>query len=234
MKCIDVVFGRLHVLHVLETYSRFVHPCPSKEYVPPQTACISSTILKRSTAVAIRPQHTRKHISAGAKLYRCFLACSLPLAAKLNQVPLPSWPHARDTLTIWKRHSFCAIHYDDSEEEESEGEEQEEGVTKKDGGVEGDEDDGTGSSLGSDHGVFASAKSVGKAPAGPADGAAEGGGEDSSGDDEGSLVFGSDDDGSMEGLPIGLPDVDMYAFVPEAEQMPSARAAPCLRFLLDA
>lgn len=158
----------------------------------------------------------------------------LRLAAKLKQVPLPSWPHARDTLTVWKRHSFCAIHYDDSEEEESGGEDQEEGATRKDGGVEGDEGDGAGPSPDGDHGVFASAESAGTAAAGRAGGAAEGGGEDSSGDDEGSLVFGSDDDGSMEGLPIGMPDVDMYAFVPEAEQMPSATAAPCMRFLLDA
>lgn len=158
------------------------------------------------------------------------------MAAQFNQVPLPSWPHARDTLTVWKRHSFCAIHYDDSDEEESGGEDQDqqEGATRENGGVEGDEDDVTSSSPDDDAGVFASAKSSGKAAAGRADGAVDGSGEDSSADDEGPLAFGSDDDGSMEGLPIEVPDVDMYAFVPEAEQMPSANAAPCVRFLLDA
>lgn len=157
-----------------------------------------------------------------------------------NQVPLPSWPHARDTLSVWKRHSFCAIHYDDSEEEVeesgSEGEGQKQGATSKSGGVEGDEQDGTGSSPDGDHGVFAPAKSGGKAAAERAGGDVEGGGDGKSADDddEGSFEFGSDDEGSIEGLPIGLPDVDMYAFVSEAEQMPSAQAAPCVRFLLDA
>lgn len=157
------------------------------------------------------------------------------MAAKLDQVPLPSWPHARDTLTVWKRHSFCAIQYDDSEEEESGGEDEEEVATRKNG-IDGDEDNGAGSSPDGDHGAFASAKSSGGAVAGRAGGGVEGGGEDGSADcdGDGSLAFGSDDDGSMEGLPIGVPDVDMYAFVPEPEQMPSAMAAPCVRFLLDA
>lgn len=160
------------------------------------------------------------------------------MAAKCNQVPLPSWPHSRDTLTVWKRHTFCAIHYDDSEEEES-GEDQKE-VTARRKVPEGDEDEGTGSSRDDDYGVFALAKSNGRAAAGRAVGEIEGGGEDKPADSdeddgvEGSLVFGSDDDGSMEGLPIGMPDVDMYAFVPEPEQMPSVKAAPCLSFLLDA
>lgn len=146
-------------------------------------------------------------------------------------MPLPSWPHARDTLSVWKRHSFCAIHYDGSEGDESGSEDKEEDGTRKTG-VEGD-NNGAGSSPAGDRGVFAPANSSGKAE-GRAGGGCEGGrGVDNSADDEGSLVFGSDDDGSMEGLPTGVPDVDMYAFVPEAEQMPSAEAAPCIRFLLN-
>eukprot|EP00752_Nemacystus_decipiens_P004170 g3813.t1 len=158
--------------------------------------------------------------------------CQEELASKFHcilKVPLPSWPHARDTLTIWKRHSLCVIHYDDSSEEEKcEGESDQEGrATRKSDGVDGDKDDGTSSSPDDDREVFASAKSGGRAANGRAGGAVEGDGQDSSADDEGSLEFGSDDDGSMELLPIGVPDVDMYAFVPEAEQMPSATAAPC-------
>lgn len=132
-------------------------------------------------------------------------------------------------MTVWKRHSFCAIQYDESEEEESDDEDEQEVATRKNG-ADSDEDAGASSSPDDGHGVFASAKSSGRSVAECA-----GKGNASAGcDDERSLVFGSDDDGLMEGLPIGMPDVDMYAFVPEAEQILSAKAAPCVRFLLDA
>lgn len=38
------------------------------------------------------------------------------------QVSLPSWPHSRDTLTVWKRHKFSAIRYgsSDSDSEDDE------------------------------------------------------------------------------------------------------------------
>lgn len=36
-------------------------------------------------------------------------------------MPLPRWPHSRDTLTVWKRHAFAAIYYDDSDSEASGG-----------------------------------------------------------------------------------------------------------------
>lgn len=161
---------------------------------------------------------------------------SLPYVAKPNQVSLPSWPHSRDTLTVWKRHSFCAIQYGDDSDEDGSGDDHE-AAPQREGDIEGHEYNGTSSSPDGRHGVFASANTSKRGAAGRADEASEGGGEDGSDDrddDEAeSHLSGSDDTGSVEGLPVGMPDVDMYAFVPADEQMPYEQAAPCVRFLLD-
>ena len=122
-------------------------------------------------------------------------------------MPLPSWPHARDTLTVWKRNSFCAIYYDDDSEEDRSGHGQEEGAKRK-GDTKGSEDDGTNE-------------------------ASEKGGEGCSDSKEGSHTSGSDDTGSVERLTTGMPDVDMYAFVPAKERLPCGTAAACVYFLLD-
>lgn len=148
---------------------------------------------------------------------------SLPHACNLDQVPLPSWPHARDTLTVWKRHSFCAIQYDDdSEEEDGNGDDQGEVAERRGhGDIEGKKD---GCAPGGGHGEESAPASAIRSKGGDSD------------SNEGSHLSGSDSDdvGSVEGLPIGMPDVDMYAFVPADEQLPCTQAAPCVSFLLDA
>ncbi|CAM9921164.1 unnamed protein product [Ectocarpus sp. 4 AP-2014] len=167
--------------------------------------------------------------------------CQEELASKFHcilKVPLPSWPHSRDTLTVWKRHSFCSIQYDDDDDDDDSDDNE---VDEKGNG--GDKD---AKAQGKEPGEKGE-KSSPKGGSGNGDGAegtgrkggkkAEGSGKDGSdGDDsdEARSSSGSDDFGSIEGLPIGMLDVDMYAFVPEDERMPCAQAAPCARFLLDA
>lgn len=127
-----------------------------------------------------------------------------------GQVPLPRWPHARDTLTVWKRHTVATFHYGDSDEDEDEDEDgdDEEGETaaaekaKKGGG-----------------GKEASAKGGNKKDkACRARCDAEG---DESGDDE------------MRDALIAMSDIDVFAHIPADEEMPCAQAAPCVQFLLD-
>lgn len=153
---------------------------------------------------------------------------------------LPSWPHSRDTLTVWKRHTFCAIHYgDDSEDDGSDSSDGEPEIPNDDNDTVGDGESpkGRSAALGSATGVFASASGSSSLvderagePRQARDGHVSDDEEDNS---DGSPLFDSDDMGSVEGLPIGVPDVDMYAFIPEDEQMSCARAAPFVRFLLD-
>lgn len=138
-------------------------------------------------------------------------------------------------MTVWKRHSFCAIQYgDDSDEDDSSsGDDAHVASPQRTAAVEGDECKDTSSSP---NGVSARNSKGGAAGSvgGSSKGGGEGGADDVDDDDEAeSHLSGSDSSGSMEGLPIGMPDVDMYAFVPTDERMPYEQAAPCVRFLLD-
>ncbi|CAM9433845.1 unnamed protein product [Hapterophycus canaliculatus] len=173
--------------------------------------------------------------------------CQEELASKFHcilKVPLPSWPHSRDTLTVWKRHSFCAIHYgDDSEDDSGDGSEGESETPNGENGIEGggidkDARKGSRAALGNASGAFAPADGSSSSAEELAREAREARSGDVPDDDEdddsdGSPVSDSDDIGSMEGLPIGVPDVDMYAFIPGDERISCAQAAPCVRFLLD-
>ncbi|CAM9595189.1 unnamed protein product [Ectocarpus sp. 13 AM-2016] len=168
--------------------------------------------------------------------------CQEELASKFHcilKVPLPSWPHSRDTLTVWKRHSFCSIQYDDDDDDDDrdDNEADEKGneggkdakAQGKEPGEKGKKSPPKGGS-GDKHGAEGTGRKGGEKGEGSGEG-------DSDGDDDGDesrSSSGSDDFGSIEGLPIGMLDVDMYAFVPEDERMPCAQAAPCARFLLDA
>ncbi|CAM9757297.1 unnamed protein product [Laminaria digitata] len=181
--------------------------------------------------------------------------CQEELASKFHcilKVPLPRWPHSRDTLTVWKRHAFCAIHYDDDDSEEEEEEGDDESQDEEAGEGKGDakkrargkgqareadqeDSDESVSSAGSGepaaaHGAeIAGLKDV-KCSRGGGQGGGGGSGSDGGASDDGA----SDDFGSEEGFPIGMPDLDMYAFLPADEQMSCAQAAPCVRFLLGA
>ena len=120
-----------------------------------------------------------------------------------EQVSLPSWPHSRDSLTVWKRHTFCTIQYgEDDEGDDQEGQERQEGPDSQ-GNRTGEPNASTASEMSSETG-------------------------------EGLRVEGGDaseeDSGSSAG---GFADLDMYAFVPADEQISSAQAAPCVRFLLE-
>ncbi|CAN0133571.1 unnamed protein product [Scytosiphon promiscuus] len=177
--------------------------------------------------------------------------CQEELASKFHcilKVPLPRWPHSRDTLSVWKRHSFCAIQYgDDSDVDDSDVSDRSDGDAgeqKSDSESEGQSDvkarkGSRSTALDSASGVFASARGssstaeeacAGESRELPAGDVPDDGEDD---DSEGSALSDSDDMGSMEGLPIGVPDVDVYAFIPDDEQMVSPQAAPCLRFLID-
>ncbi|CAB1104065.1 unnamed protein product [Ectocarpus sp. CCAP 1310/34] len=166
--------------------------------------------------------------------------CQEELASKFHcilKVPLPSWPHSRDTLTVWKRHSFCSIQYDDDDDDDSDDNEADEKSNGGDDGskAQGKEQGGKGKKSSPNGGGGDDREANGKGRKGGKK--AEGSGKDGSdGDDsdDSHSSSGSDDFGSIEGLPIGMLDVDMYAFVPEDETMPCAQAAPCARFLLDA
>lgn len=164
-----------------------------------------------------------------------------------RQVPLPRWPHSRDTLTVWKRHAFCAIHYDDDSEEEDDGESQdgedEEGKGDEKKGASGkgqareteQEDSDSVSSAGSSASAAAKgAKTAGRKDAKGSRSGGQGGADGSESNGEASDGEASDDFGSEEGFPIGMPDLDMYAFLPTDEQMSCAQAAPCVQFLLGA
>lgn len=160
------------------------------------------------------------------------------MSSPKHQVPLPSWPHSRDTLTVWKRHSFCSIQYDDDDDDDSDDNEADEKGNEgdKDAKAQGKEPGEKGKKTspkggsGDGHGAEGTGRKGGEKGEGS-------GKEGSDGDydsDESRSSSGPDDFGSIEGLPIGMLDVDMYAFVPEDERMPCAQAAPCARFLLDA
>lgn len=153
-----------------------------------------------------------------------------------HQVPLPSWPHSRDTLTVWKRHSFCSIQYDDDDDDSDDDEaDQKNSEGDEDPKAQGKEQGAKGKKKPSPKG--GSGDDQGPEGGGRKEGSSGGAGEGKDGSDgddsDESHSSGSDDVGSIEGLPIGLLDVDMYAFVPEDEKMPCAQAAPCARFLLD-
>lgn len=163
-----------------------------------------------------------------------------------RQVPLPRWPHSQDTLTVWKRHAFCVIQYnDDSEEADEEGENGESQAEEGKGGTEkgargkgqarGVEQEDNESVSSADSGASAAAN--GAKIAGCRDAKRSRGGGQAGADGSGSGGEASDDDasddcGSEEGFPIGVFDLEMYAFLPTDEQMSSAQAAPCVRFLL--
>lgn len=166
-----------------------------------------------------------------------------------DQVPLPSWPHSRDTLTVWKRHSFCAIQYDDEEEEEEEEEKDEEEDAKsnndenKKSRPHQDEEQRDTDSSSADNDVPTAENHAGAlrragetgARVGARGEVRQGDGRRNVGDEteDNSSSSGSDYGGSsVEGLPIGFPNLDMYAFVPECERMPCAQAAPCVYLLL--
>lgn len=138
---------------------------------------------------------------------------------------LPSWPHSRDTLTVWKRHSFCAIQYGDDSDEDSSCADHV-AAPQRNGGVDCDECNDTCSDS-------VAAKKSKRGEAGRVGKASEEDGADGAEEEAESHLSGSEDYGSVEGLPVGMPDVDMYAFVPGEEQMLYEQAAPCVRFLLD-
>lgn len=69
--------------------------------------------------------------------------CSPKLWA-VCQVPLPRWPHSRDTLSVWKRNEHAVVYYgssdeddedDDEDEDEGDEDEEEEGETKDKSGT---------------------------------------------------------------------------------------------------
>lgn len=130
-------------------------------------------------------------------------------------------------MTVWKRHSFCAIHYGDDSDEGDSGD-ADVATPQRKGAVKGDECNDPSSSINNNSGAT---RRVGGASEGGREGDAD---DDVGHDDEAeSHLSGSDSSGLMEGLPVGMPDVDMYAFVPADERMPYEQAAPCVRFLLD-
>lgn len=178
----------------------------------------------------------------------------------INQVPLPHWPHSRDTLTVWKRHTFCTIQYGDSDDEED-GKEGKEHNDNDEGRVQGEQhekeySDSMPSASGSPSTAENSSNGgvVLRRPRerGVAGKKKEGGHRDDGGSGDSGSDF--DSEGSVEGLPMGLPgkpgdslsdsddegfltgmtDLDMFASVPADEEMPCVQAAPCVRFLLDA
>lgn len=182
------------------------------------------------------PQENRKcSLSACVTpfLHSLFVA---HISVKRGQVPLPSWPHSRDTLTVWKRHTFSTIHYEESEAGDEEGDGDRAGSSGEAQPQKRDREQKHASGASSTSKI----SGVTADPGGREEGSSRGkkrGDDDDDDDEDGASDDGGssfDEDGSLEGLPIGIPDVDMYAFVPEDERISVAQAAPNVSFLLDA
>ncbi|CAM9877770.1 unnamed protein product [Discosporangium mesarthrocarpum] len=160
------------------------------------------------------------------------------------KVALPSWPHARDSLTVWKRHGFSSICYG-----EGSGTEVGRGF-KEASGSESEEDVELGVAGKGNRNRKGVGKRAGRQPGEEEDGDSERdepGDEDKAVDGIGSGVQDGDEEGAEsdegdvdsildseneERASAGF-DSDMYAYVPDEERLPMDWAAECVRFLIE-